>query len=206
MFKEIPANKLSILQRKPVYGVGINDADYMTLVTVDCKQYRCPYYKRWLDMLTRCYDDKFQKRFPTYIGCTICKEWVKFSNFRSWMENQDWPGKSLDKDIISQGNKIYSPSTCIFVTEEINNLLTNKKLSRGDYPLGVSLKKRNGKYVAQCRAYGKTKHLGYFDTANEARKAYIKFKVRLIIKIADEQCDQLKEALYRRAELLNNEL
>ena len=48
--------------RRLVSGVGTNDADYTTSpVAVNGVRTRCPFYVKWLDMLTRCYSDKYKK-------------------------------------------------------------------------------------------------------------------------------------------------
>ena len=108
-----------------VCGVGINDADYVvkkfeTIGYVDGKRKRklvwtCPYHRAWESMLKRCYSAKYQERQPTYKGCTVSDDWLTFSNFRAWMIAQDWEGKHLDKDLLFEGNKIYSTETCVFV-------------------------------------------------------------------------------------------
>ena len=66
--------------KKLVYGVGINDADYVvkkfeTIGYVNGKIKRklvwiCPYYSAWTSMLVRCYSTKYQDRCPTYKGCS----------------------------------------------------------------------------------------------------------------------------------------
>lgn len=83
------------MRKKPklVYGVGINDADYPTTqrekVNGEWKiTWRCLYYDRWVSMLTRCYSSKCHEKQPTYKGCSVCDEWLTFSNFRKWMEQQ----------------------------------------------------------------------------------------------------------------------
>lgn len=119
-FVEIPSNNQSLANRKPVYGHGVNDADYVTCSTVNGKRVMCPIYRSWTNMLERCYGEKYQERRPTYIGCTVCNEWLTFSVFKSWMVTQDWTGKELDKDIRIKGNKTYSPETCCFVTTKEN--------------------------------------------------------------------------------------
>lgn len=108
-------------QKKLIYGVGINDAGYAVMKReeagyVDGKRKRklvwaCPYFRAWSSMLSRCYSTKWHERYPTYKGCTVSKEWHTFSNFRAWMVTQDWEGKSLDKDLLIEGNKIYSADT-----------------------------------------------------------------------------------------------
>ena len=69
------------------------------------------------------------------------------------MESQDWKGKQLDKDIISPGNKIYSPDTCVFVEPKINKLIQGKKRKVSDFPIGVNLDR--GKYKAYMDAFDK---------------------------------------------------
>ena len=99
-----------------VYGVGINDADYQ----VSKGNWRCPFYKTWKNMLARCYSPAFQRNQPLYIGCSVDERWHRFSHFKAWMEGQDWEGKALDKDRLTNGNKIYGPDTCVFLTSAEN--------------------------------------------------------------------------------------
>jgi len=195
MFIEIPASKKSLACRKPLHGVGINDADYLTQPIINGKRIRCLFYRAWHNMLNRCYNAKYKIKRPTYNGCTVCDEWLLFSSFKAWMIKQDWKGKALDKDILIQGNKIYSPETCVFVTQEINALLTNSKASRGNYPQGVSFDKKTGKYKANCYVNGKSNHIVYSDTPEAASEAYKAFKYKVIAKIANEQSEPLKSAL-----------
>ncbi len=159
-----------------VYGIGVNDADYMVQTTVDGKQQRCPYYSTWYNMLGRCYSAKLQEIRPTYKGCTVCDEWLSFMAFRKWMQSQDWQGKQIDKDIMVPGNKLYSPETCVFVTRQVNSLLTDSGAARGEFPQGVSWRKQNQKYVAQIAINGKRKPLGLFSTPEEAAAVYNKAK------------------------------
>ena len=187
-FVEIPANARSIGRRKLIYGYGINDAGYLTKQIVDSKEVRCPYYIRWHSLLQRCYSDKYQSKYPTYVGATVCKEWLTFSVFRSWMERQEWAGLELDKDILSPGNKHYSPSMCCFVTQAVNSLLLNRGMDRGDYPQGVCFFK--GAYAARCNYRGKRNFLGYHSTPEEASLVYRKFKANLVAEIAFEQEDE----------------
>ena len=134
--------------RKLVWNIGINDADYSVEKKTSWyengkqKQKRvwvCPFYEKWRPMLQRCYSEKFQNKRPTYKGCSVCQEWLTFSNFKAWMEQQDWYGKELDKDILFPGNKIYSPDTCIFVDQGVNKFLIESNAARGKYMVGVHL-------------------------------------------------------------------
>lgn len=116
--------------KKLIHGVGINDAGYNISISTRLpngrrQEQRCPYYKRWVNMLTRCYSKAEQARNPCYIGCVVCPEWLTFSNFKRWMEQQDWKGKELDKDKHGDG-KLYSPTTCEFLTYQEHNKLQGK--------------------------------------------------------------------------------
>lgn len=168
------------------YGVGVYDIDEPTETKIDGERVRDPYYIKWQDMLKRCYSDKYQAKSPTYVGCSVCEEWLTFSNFKKWMEKQKWEGKHLDKDIIKEGNKIYSPETCMFVEGYINKLFIDTASNRGDCPLGVCINKRRRikKYNAQIRKYGKNHHLGYYATAEEASLVYQRAKFEYVKEIA----------------------
>lgn len=195
MFIEIPANKSDLSRRRLVCGVGVNDAPYKTAPTINKKTVKCPYYSKWLDMIKRCYSQSHTDKFPTYQDCSVCDEWFIFSNFKSWMEKQDWQGKELDKDIKSNGGKLYSPNNCLLVPPYINYLLINCESKKGKYLKGVSFDSRKGKYQAVCRTPKKRKFLGYFDSEQEANKAYIEFKKKLILSTAKTQPNHIRVAL-----------
>lgn len=81
-------------------------------------------YQAWNSMLERCYSEKLQSNFPTYKGCSVCEEWHNFQKFAEWFEDNLPKGLvrySLDKDIKYEGNKVYSPDTCLIVTIEDNS-------------------------------------------------------------------------------------
>ena len=125
---------------KLVWGVGINDLPYRTHVYEELPKsggkriqklvFKCPYYAKWKDMLKRCYNKKFLERNQTYIGTSVCNEWWYASEFKKWMEQQDWDGKSLDKDIIVPRSKLYSPDTCAFVLKATNLFVIASDASR----------------------------------------------------------------------------
>lgn len=144
----MPATKQSLCRRSLVHGVGVNDADYNTQIVNNKKViWRCQFYDKWYAMLKRCYSPLWHKQFPSYIGCTVCPEWLYFSKFRLWMERQKWEGLELDKDILVKGNQVYGPDTCCFIPNSINNLFSHgmKKKNNLHLPVGVVLT-ANGKY------------------------------------------------------------
>lgn len=82
-------------------------------------------YQRWRQMLLRCYDEN-HARYKTYgaLGCTVCDEWFKFSNYLADIQSlenyeqmcaspKDW---HIDKDIKYTGNKVYSKHTVLIVS------------------------------------------------------------------------------------------
>jgi len=182
--------------RRLVQGFGINDVDHATE--------KCVFYGAWIHMIRRSYDAKFQGRNLTYIGCSVCEEWRYFSKFKEWMKSQDWQGKQLDKDILIEGNKLYSPDTCAFISAATNTLLNDCGARKGKYPTGVSFHKENNRFQARCwDGNGTQTHLGYFETPGKARQEYLKFKANVIRGVALLQDDlRVREALIRRADYM----
>lgn len=196
---------------KLIFGVGINDADYVVKRQIDVgvkggKRKRktvwtCPYYQRWRNMLQRCYSEHFHSISPTYVGCSTAEEWKRFSTFKAWMEGQDWEGKVLDKDILFPGNKVYSPETCVFVDVRTNSFLGDSAAKRGDWPIGACWDKSQDKFISSCHSWITASHefLGYYDCPNEAHLAWKKRKHELSCALADEQTDpRVAEALRTR--------
>jgi len=186
---------------KLIYGAGVNDADYVVVKNesfyVDGKRkqkaiWRCPFYLKWQAMIQRCYSEKYQREKPTYIGCSVTEEWHTFSNFKKWMEQQEWEGKHLDKDILVPGNKVYSPDTCVFVDGAVNVFLVDRGSAGGDWPLGVCFRGDINKFRSQCsNPFTKQReYLGYFKDPQEAHLAWKQRKHELACQLADLQTDQ----------------
>lgn len=188
--------------RRLVCGVGINDADYVVrkcrTETIGGKRvyqklWYCPFYNTWVEMLRRSFSSKEKARHPTYKNVTCCKEWLLFSNFKRWMETQDWEGNQLDKDILFPCNDIYSPVTCIFVPGWVNSSLLDSAKSRGDQPLGVSLMGcvkdcRVKKFKAECCNLSNKgrKYLGVYATGQEAHRAYQIEKAKIFEEVVSK--------------------
>jgi hypothetical protein len=79
-------------------------------------------YSTWHNMLVRCYDPNYSKLYPTYTDCSVCQEWLNFSNFNNWFLENYVEGFVLDKDTLVKGNKIYSPETCKFISAKENGI------------------------------------------------------------------------------------
>lgn len=200
------------MSNKIKYGVGVFEKGKYSARTrmMDGTIKTNNYYSIWLSMLSRCYNTPQDSvRFKKYIDCEVCKEWHYFQNFAEWYVNNSIDGYQMDKDILVRGNKIYSPETCCFVPQEINNLIEIRDQDRGQYMIGVNRDKRrpNSKFSARCsllingkRVY---KALGTYETEIDAFNAYKKHKEENIRYVADEYYEkhlitkEVRDALYR---------
>ncbi|MGL4357849.1 MAG: hypothetical protein ACRCSY_04025 [Cetobacterium sp.] len=118
-----------------MYSATVQGVGYIGGTRFDNHPLRKRAYVVWGSMLNRCYSDKFHSRYPTYKECTVCDRWHSFENFFSdiqsldnydkWVSNEE--KYNLDKDTIVHGNKIYSPSTCRFITCKENVSFARKK-------------------------------------------------------------------------------
>ena len=161
-----------------------------------------PWFKIWHHMLERCYDPKYQEKYPTYKGCTVEDYLLNFQNMSEWLDKNYYkvPGEKMcfDKDILFKGNKIYSRKNCIFVPERINLLFIKHDNARGDCPIGVS-PTSSGKYRAYCNdGYGKMDYLGTYSTKEEAFQAYKKYKEKIIKETIDSYERKIPEPFYSR--------
>ena len=188
---------------KSLYGVGFYGGEIPKSSTD--KDYKC--YNTWHGMIERCYSNKYVEKRKTYLDCYVCEEWHNYQNFKKWFDKNIIELKDknericLDKDILHKGNKCYSPENCCFVPNEINVLFTKTDKNRGDCPIGVTYNKRLQKYIAQCsekigREKKQQKHLGVFNSTQEAFLAYKKYKESYIKKVADKYKGQIKDNVY----------
>lgn len=187
--------------KKLLYGVGINDADYVVSKGSRGKSVKCPVYMAWAGMITRCYSENYKSKRPTYANCKVEKEWHLFSNFKAWMESQDWHGKQLDKDLLFIGNKLYSPSTCLLVDAMVNSFIIENGVNGSESLIGAYWHKRDKKFSVRCRnpLTKKKEHVGLFNCPEEAHLAWRKRKHEIACQLAELQTDdRVAEALRNR--------
>lgn len=155
----------------------------------------------WRGMLERCYCDRMKKIHPAYYGIsTVCEKWLNFQVFAKWYnENVYQVGTErmhLDKDILFEGNKIYSPDTCLIVPQSINEIFhsSGKKKKDADLPYTI-IRAARGRFAVSYRG----KALGVYDTVEEASNVYLKSKrdyIRQKVEsMKNELPDKVKEAL-----------
>lgn len=188
-----------------ILGVAENDAPF----PVNVSGARVQSYDAWYSMVRRCYSKSSLDRFPSYMGCEVCEEWLKYSSFHNWYTEQNPPkGWQLDKDILVEGCRVYSPDNCVFVERELNLFVTGESREGRALPTGVCFYRQTNRYVAKCKDFriGKDKTIGYFASADEAQDAYAKYKSNLadawIEKISNDpryrKREELCSALTRR--------
>lgn len=101
--------------------------------------------QRWESMEKRCIDGGDQQiKYPRYAGTT--NMFGNFNDFVEWSRaevgydlresigNQSWAW-CIEKDILGNGSKVYSPETCLFVPNAVNIFLTARNAARIDYVL-----------------------------------------------------------------------
>ena len=190
-----------VARNKLVVRVGLNDADYPVLRREGDKKHTCPKYAMWCRMLARCYDPKTHNKQPTYIGCSVCGEWLTFSKFLSWLDTQDYEGKQLDKDLLIPGNKIYCPDACCFITHRLNTFLKDNRNTRGSFPLWVTFKKRNRLFeIRVCDPFGhRSNYQGCTKCPIESHKKGQAVKHKYALELAELESDvRIKKALSER--------
>lgn len=193
---------------KLVHGIGIKGDKYPSRNGVEMLKE----YSLWTDMLLRCTKKVLLKR-PTYEGTACSESFKSYTFFYEWCNQQkgfnekDKNGRkwNLDKDLLVKGNKLYSEDTCVFVPHRINSLLIKRDACRGEWPVGVYWSKKPCKFVARCNiSKGVQKHLGNFDTPEQAFLAYKIYKEALIKQVANEYKEQLDYRVYEA--LMNYEV
>ncbi|MGL4355677.1 MAG: hypothetical protein ACRCTP_17730 [Aeromonas popoffii] len=122
---------------RTVAGIGfLGEGPHGTRITDQSgSKVQSPAYKLWANMLQRCYVDPANGKRPTYVTCTVHKDWHDFQNFCDdirtlegydmWAEYQAGLGGEkieLDKDVLCEGMDVkeYGPETCLFLTKSDN--------------------------------------------------------------------------------------
>lgn len=136
-------------------------------------------YKRWLNMIQRCY----RGEKVAYDGCTVCLKWHDYQEFAAWFTEQPYACESdaeLDKDILDRLNTVYSPESCSVVPKVINQVFRNTRSRRGRLPLGVSVAPGGNGFVSVISMFGQRVELGKkchdiaeaFERYQSAHRAY----------------------------------
>lgn len=159
-----------------VYGVGYDTGKYGFKKSQNGQKTKA--LSVWKDMLFRCYSPKAK---DCYKDCYVDCKWHDFQEFASWFYERHFEGFELDKDILVNGNRVYSEDTCCLVPRNLNMF---KVHTRGKSVIGV-VKNSNGTYTSYCNdSYGKTINLGTRSEESEAFNLYKNYKENLARIIA----------------------
>jgi len=179
---------------KSVQGVGfLGEGKFK----VSVKGKHTEAYKTWAGMLKRCYNEKSFLKHPTYKDVTVCEEWHNYQNFAEWFEKNYIKNWEIDKDILSLGDKTYSPDVCIFLPKALNSFLASRHSSNMSGFTGVYQNKTYATWTAQINIENKQVYLGSFTNKEDAIKAYSKARALEAYKWKQKMVGTLPNAVIK---------
>lgn len=148
----------------------------------------------WFNMMKRCYAESQKDKNKSYFGkATICKEWHNFQNFAEWFYENIYEFNEgrlhIDKDILGNGNKVYSPDTCVIIPQRINMIFMKKPNSDG---LPTCVSKNKTDYTVHYNG----KKIGKIETLEEAIVLHDKHQLKHVKEVAHEYKDKIPEKVY----------
>lgn len=159
-------------------------------------------YQKWNSMIERCYAG----RHDAYKDVAVCEEWHNYSNFKKWFDENyykvDDEQMDIDKDILSEKSKIYSPNTCLIIPHYLNVLILDNKQSESQYGTGIS--KKGNKYIARVSKKGKRVCVGAYSSLHDAKQSYMESKTKYIKEIIELYKSKIPNKVY--VSLLNYKL
>lgn len=170
---------------KKIFGVGVNDLKYKENKEIS----KTKAYKIWLGILRRSYDKKYKEKFKTYACCKVCDEWLLFSNFKKWFDENyrfDLGNQGvkleLDKDLLGKDEKLHSPENCVFLPYDVNTFIRKRNSNNTSGFVGVTWDKEYEKWRVRTNGFETKKNIscGRFDNFEEACQVY---KCFLLIEV-----------------------
>lgn len=155
-------------------------------------------YAHFHSMFNRVFGKSALKHRETYRDCNIDEHFHNFQVFAEWCNKQvgfSEDGWQLDKDILIKGNRTYSPMACVFVPNAINCIFA-AGTKNDTLPKGVYWKPKRACYVSAVSVDNKFKHLGYFNTIDDAKAAYDKAKIDEVCRVAEKYRSRIDKRVY----------
>lgn len=150
-------------------------------------------YRKWHNMLARCYNSKIHEYKPYYEPCTVSEEWHNYSNFREWFRQNNIEGRKfdLDKDLLIQGNTVYGSDTCALITHYANTIFEDRGIKTN-----IVQDQHTGLYDTSMSILGKRKEIGSFEKEEKAQRELLAFKKQFIIKYARKNRNRVPNKVY----------
>ena len=191
-----------------VQGKGIND---MPHGWTSENEWNKMVYRKWADMLRRCYNEEYHKRQPKYKGCTVCDRWFILSNFvedvpkiTGYDEERLLNGElELDKDKKKDENKHYIMKYCTWLLKPENISLAHKgkqvseetKLKMSEAHKGKQRSEETKLKISESKQGENNPMYGKISSNNPTSKQVAQYdKITLeLIKIWDSMYDVERE-------------
>lgn len=130
-----------------------------------------PLYKLYHGMKDRCYNPN--NTFYRYYGgrgIGMDKRWLGNNGFTNFCKDigERPEGYTIDR---IDNNKGYSPDNCMWKSRSDNQLNRGLQSNNTSGEKGIHKYKANGKWTAYIDINGKRKHLGYFNSEQDAIEA-----------------------------------
>lgn len=156
-------------------------------------------YARWYAIFRRCYDEA-NNRFPNYEHHFVNEDWFNFQSYMEWAVNQpnyNKKGWQLDKDLLVLDNLEYGPNSCCFIPKEVNMAIITNRIQENVLGTGVIFDKKLGKFLARAQqTHKKSKHIGCYNTSEEAFEAYKTCKILYVRHLAEKYREELDPLVY----------
>jgi hypothetical protein len=175
---------------RSLYGIGfLGEGGLAVQNNKKTKEYRA-----WSSMIYRCYYKKYKYTFAAYKDCEVSEEWENYSNFYKWYSQNKYKcsdNLEIDKDILSNGNKVYSSETCLLVPKRINNFCQASKQG------GCYLTKSNT-WAARLNHNKQNIHIGVFKSFKEAEDAFLLYKNSILQNLVEKYKTEIPKDTYNK--------
>jgi hypothetical protein len=158
-------------------------------------------YVFWESMMKRVYNHQNECMVRNYSDVSVCEEWHNYQNFAEWCQTQTGfkMGFHLDKDLLLEGNKVYSPTTCCFIPPHLNAAITGMKHTNTTGYTGVVLTD-TGRFLAGITMNGVGINLGTYDTKQQASLMYKSIKNAYVNSLAIIYKDEISIEAFTAAQ------
>lgn len=162
-------------------------------------------YKLWQSMRHRLMDRE------EYKDVTMCAEWETYEGFLEWFNSSEFSNCRdelgnfyfLDKDVLGGQRRLYSPETCAFIPQQLNNMFKRKISSM---KAGVQYLSGKAKpYRAYINYNRKHIHLGYYLTEDEAHSKFLEARKECLKNFIEVHSGRLDERVVDRISVMVGE-